>query len=120
MGLFRNKKSEVLTIILVMIIIAALIGWLVNFSSRECRSDNDCADDHYCGSDFACHKIPVIEKTIVKNNLIIPSAIIGAAIIIAALILKSGKISFRRKKRGMPSESNEEGKHEAHDKNAIG
>src|SRR3989338_3497997 len=88
MGLLRNKKSEALTIILVVIIVAVLIGWLVNFSSRECRSDNDCAEDHYCGSDFSCHEIPVIEKTLVKNNLIIPSVIIGAAIIIAAFIMK--------------------------------
>ena len=58
--------------------------------------------------------MPVIEKTIVKNNLIIPSAIIGAAIIISALILKSGRISFKRKKNNMGSEAHEEGKHEGH------
>lgn len=115
MGLLRNKKSEILSIISVAIIIAILIGWLVSFGSRECRSDNDCAEDHYCGSDFACHQIPVIEKTIVKNNLIIPSAIIGSTIIIAAFILKSGRISFRRKGSSMPSETNEEGKHEGHE-----
>ncbi len=98
MNLFDNKKSEALTIILVVIIISVFLGWFINFSSRECRSNNDCQEDYYCGSDHACHQIPVIEKTIVKNNLLVPSIIIGIAIIIAALILKSFKIPFRRKR----------------------
>ena len=115
MNLLSSKRSEALTIILVIIIIAVFLGWFVNLASRECRSDNDCAGDYYCGSDFACHKVPVIEKTLVKNNLIIPSIIMGIAIIISAFILKSGRISFKRKKSGMQSEINEEGKHEGHE-----
>ena len=108
MNLLSSKRSEALTIILVIIIIAVFLGWFVNLASRECRSDNDCAGDYYCGSDFACHKVPVIEKILVKNNLIIPSIIIGIAIIISALILKWGRISFRRKKQIIPEENNPE------------
>jgi len=109
-----NKRAEAVTIILIVVIIVIFLGWLVNLGFKECRSNAQCPSDYYCGSDFSCHQIPTIEKTVVKNNLIIPSAIIGIAIIIAALILKSNKFSFRRKKSSMPSQINEEGKHEGH------
>ncbi len=98
MQLFNVKKGEaVLAVILIIIIIVIFLGWLVNVGTKECRSDSECGNDNYCGSDFSCHQIPVIEKTIVKNNLIVPSLIIGLAIIIAAIVLKSGKIPFRKK-----------------------
>jgi len=93
--LFKFKKADGgLTIVLVVVIIAVFLGWLVNLGSKECRSNSDCGNGLYCGSDFACHQIPIIEKTIVKNNLIWSSTIIGTAIIISALILKSKISSF--------------------------
>lgn len=98
MQLFKVKKGEaVLAVILIIIIIVIFLGWLVNVGARECRSNSECGSDNYCGSDFSCHQIPVIEKTIVKNNLIVPSLIIGLAIIIAAIVLKSGKFRFGKK-----------------------
>jgi len=96
MKLLLNNRSEALTIIMVTLIIVVFIGWLINLKSKECRSNSDCGPERYCGSDFACHQIPIIEKTIVKNNLIIPSIILGIAIIAAALIIKREKISFRK------------------------
>ncbi|HJN56590.1 MAG: hypothetical protein QF436_00125 [Candidatus Woesearchaeota archaeon] len=98
MQLFNAKKGEaVLAVILIIIIIVIFLGWLVNVGTKECRSNSECRSDNYCGSDFTCHQIPVIEKTIVKNNLIVPSLIIGLAIVIAAIVLKSGKFRFRKK-----------------------
>jgi hypothetical protein len=94
MASLMGKRGEALTIIVVVVIIVIFLGWLVNFNSRECRSNTDCSNGFYCGSDFACHQVPVVEKTIVKNNLIVPSAIIGVAIIIASLILRSKKTAL--------------------------
>jgi len=91
MNFLKNKRAEAFTIILVVIIIVIFLGWLVDFKSKECRSNSDCPADFYCGSDFSCHQIPTIEKTIIKNNLIIPSIIIGIAIIISAIVLNSRK-----------------------------
>ncbi|MBW2976750.1 hypothetical protein KY347_04865 [Candidatus Woesearchaeota archaeon] len=96
MRIFDFKKSEALTITLIIVVVLIFIGWLVSFSSRECRTNSHCADGFYCGSDFACHQIPVIEKTVVKNNLLVPSIIIGIAIILSAVILKSPKMPFRK------------------------
>jgi uncharacterized protein YpmB len=105
MNIFHNKKSEALIIILIVIIVVVFLGWIVSIGSKECRSNSDCSSEFYCGSDFACHKIPTIEKTIVKNNLIFPSTIIGIAIIIAAIIIKWSKLPFR--KRIKPKENEE-------------
>jgi len=96
MKLFNNKRAELVTIILIIIVIVFSLGWLINLGSRECRTNSQCGSGSYCGSDFACHQIPVIEKTIVQNNLLIPSIIIGLAIIIAAIVLKP--IKFHSKK----------------------
>lgn len=95
MNLFHNRKGEALTIIVIVVIIILFLTWVVSVNSRECRNNSQCDKGFYCGSDFACHQIPVIEKTIVKNNLILPSFIIALAIIIGAIIVKSGKIPFR-------------------------
>ena len=98
MRIFNNKRADAV-IITLLILSAAIfvIFWIIDFSSKECRSNANCNDGFYCGSDFACHQIPVIEKTLVKNNLIIPSIIIGIAIVIAAIVLKLEKIPFRKR-----------------------
>ena len=113
MNLLKNKKSEAITLILIIVIIAAFLGWLINFTSRECRSNSQCPEDNYCGSDFSCHQIPIIEKTAVGNSLLMPSIILGIAIIAAALILKSEKLPFKiiRKSAKQETEANREGKH---------
>jgi hypothetical protein len=99
LDIFKFKKADGgLTIVLVIVIIVVFLGWLVNLGSKECRSNSDCSNDFYCGSDFSCHQIPVIEKTVSKNNFVMPSIIISIAIVIAAFILKSDKLRFRRKK----------------------
>jgi len=107
MVFFNNKRAEIVSIILVIIIITIALGWLVNLGSRECRSDSQCPADNYCGSDFSCHQIPTIEKTLVKNNLITPSIIIGIAIIIAAIVLRVGKIYPSKKNEGPEQQSTE-------------
>jgi len=94
MNLFNNKRAEIVSIILIIIIITIALGWIINLGSRECKSNAQCGSGYYCGSDFSCHQIPTIEKTVVKNNLITPSIIIGIAIIIAAIILRLGKKSL--------------------------
>ena len=96
MNFFDNKRAELATIILIILVIVFSLGWLINLGSKECRSNSQCGSDSYCGSDFSCHQIPIIEKTVVKNNLILPSIIIGIAIIMAAIVFKSGKIPFRK------------------------
>jgi len=107
MNLFNNKRSEIVSIILIIIVIVIALGWLINIGSRECRSNAQCPADNYCGSDFSCHQIPTIEKTIVKNNLIVPSIIIGLAIIIAAIVLRVGKI-YPSKKNEAPEQQSTE------------
>lgn len=92
MNLFDNKRAELATITLIILIIIFVLGWLINLGTKECRSNTQCGDGYYCGSDFSCHQIPTIEKTIVKNNLVVPSIIIGIAIIIAAIVLRSAKM----------------------------
>lgn len=103
MSLFSNKSAELLTILIVITFILFAVmgfgGWLIDLSSRECRSDKQCPGDNYCGSDFACHQIPVIEKTIVQNNFVVPSIIIGIAIVLSSIILKSGKMPFGKNSR---------------------
>jgi len=97
MNLLNHKRAEAITLIFFVLIIVLFLGWLINFNSKECRSNSDCNSDSYCGSDFSCHQIPTVEKTIVKNNLIVPSIIISIAIILGALILKSSKFRFFKK-----------------------
>ncbi len=91
-----HKKSEAgLTIIAVLIIIVIFLGWLFNFSQRECRTNKDCSSEEYCGSDFACHSYPTIQKTVVQYNFVAPSVIIGIAIVIATIIFNWDKIKQR-------------------------
>jgi len=93
-----RKADGGLTIVLIIVIIVIFLGWLVNLGLKECRNNSDCSSGYYCGSDFSCHQIPLIEKTVVKNNLLAPSLIMGIAIIIAAFILKSDRLKFKHKK----------------------
>ena len=94
MNIFTNKRAEIFSIVLIIIVITIALGWLVNINSRECRSNSQCPTDNYCGSDFSCHQIPTIEKTIIKNNLLVPSIILGLAIIIAATVLRFKNTPF--------------------------
>jgi len=99
LNILKSRKADGgLTIVLIVVIIVVFLGWLVNLGSKECRNNSDCSSGNYCGSDFLCHQIPVIEKTVSKNNFIMPSIIIGLAIIIAAYILKSDRLKFKPKK----------------------
>lgn len=87
--LMGNKRAQVgFTVIIVILIALVFIGWLININSRECRSDKECGNDHYCGSDFACHKIPVIEKTVVKRSWTLPILIICSTVVALAMIWK--------------------------------
>lgn len=88
---YLNKKADGgLTIIIVVVIILAFVGWLVGVGNRECNTNNDCGKGSYCGSDFACHEIPVIEKS--SGGYIVPALILGISMIIAAAILKWDKL----------------------------
>ena len=72
-SLFASKKSEAVTIAIILIIalvIILIIG--VDIWSHECNRNSDCNSGEYCGSDFACHQIPTIEKTVVQNNFVFP------------------------------------------------
>ena len=94
------KKSEAgLTILLVIIVIVLFLGWLINLSQRECKSNRDCGSEAYCGSDFSCHSYPTIQKTVVQYNLFWPALIIGLAIVIAAIIFKWDKIMSKEIKQ---------------------
>ena len=87
--MIRSKKSEAgLTIIVIVIIAVLFVGWIINLSQRECKSNKDCGSEAYCGSDFSCHSYPTIQKTVVQYNFLIPSIIIGLAVVIASIILR--------------------------------
>ena len=103
------KKSEAATTLLIIVVILFFLGWLVNISQRECKSNRDCSSETYCGSDFACHSYPTIQKTIFQYNLFWPAVIIGIAIVIAAWIFKGGELKIREKK-GQPVEQKVEEK----------
>jgi len=63
MEFYNSKRADGgLTAVLIIIVIVAFLGYLVNFGGRECRVNSDCGNENYCGSDFACHQIPIIEK----------------------------------------------------------
>ena len=87
--MFNHKKSEAgLVAILIIVIALFFMGWLINVSQRECKTNRDCGSEAYCGSDFACHTYPNIQKTVVQYNLFWPAAILGLAIVIAVWIFK--------------------------------
>ena len=90
------RKSEAgLTVIMVIVIVLFFLGWLINLSQRECKSNKDCGSESYCGSDFSCHTYPSIQKTVVQYNLFWPAVIIGISIIIAAWIFKNVEIRHK-------------------------
>jgi len=100
MWLNLNKKGDVgLTAIVIIIIIVIFLGWLIKIGGRECNSNEDCGEDSYCGSDFSCHKIPVIEKTVVKRSSTMPILIICITAIALAIILRWEKIFGKREVR---------------------
>ena len=90
MVFFSGKRGEALTAtVLIVLIVTVFLGWLITFSSKECRSNSQCKYGYYCGSDFSCHEMPVIEKTLTQNNLLMPALILGIAIVAAAFIIQS-------------------------------
>ncbi len=89
--MFKNKKAEGMTAILIIVIIALFLGWLINFNHRECNSNKECGSESYCGSDFSCHQYPTIQKTVVQYNLLWPAVIIGISMMIAAFIFRREK-----------------------------
>ena len=105
MGLFNSKRSEAITLVLIVVAILIFLGWLINFNSRECSSNSQCKEGFYCGSDFSCHQIPVIEKTIASYNLVLPSIILGIAIVIAAFVFKSSKHKKKNDEPKIPSQT---------------
>ena len=99
------KKSEAgLTLIIIIIIILVFLGWVVNLSQRECKSNRDCSSESYCGSDFSCHTYPTIQKTVVQYNFFAPSIFIAIAIIIAAIIFNWDKIKTEKPQEEKPEE----------------
>ncbi len=106
-----SKKADGGLTILVIIIVVVFLGWVVNISQRECKSNKDCGSEAYCGSDFACHTYPVIQKTVVQYNFFFPSIIIGIAIIVAAALFNWNKIksseSYEKKEEEQVPEQKE-------------
>ena len=93
MKLIKSKKSEAgLVAVLIIIVIVFFLGWVINLSQRECKSNRDCSSESYCGSDFSCHTYPTIQKTVVQYNFFWPAVIITIAIIAAMLIYRWDKI----------------------------
>ncbi|MBI2656451.1 hypothetical protein HYX03_01800 [Candidatus Woesearchaeota archaeon] len=91
------KKSEAATTLLIIIVIVFFLGWLINVSQRECKTNKECGSEAYCGSDFSCHAYPTIQKTVVQYNLFWPAVIIGFAIVVAAIIFKRNKTATKEK-----------------------
>ena len=87
--LFKNKKGDVASIILLVLIVIILIGYGIKMSSRQCDSNIDCKENQYCGSDFKCHDFKIIK--VYKHDLILPAAIVAAALVIGAVVLKKKK-----------------------------
>ena len=84
-----NRKGEVFTVTIVVIIIAFFLAWLINLGYRECNSNDDCGSGYYCDVGHTCNQIPVLEKEIViQNQFLWPSIILGVAIVAAAVILR--------------------------------
>jgi len=90
--MLKNKKSEAGSALIIIILIVLFLGWVINVSQRECKTNKDCASESYCGSDFSCHSYPNIQKTVVQYNFFWPAVVIGIAIIVAALIFNWNKI----------------------------
>ena len=93
------KKSEATATLLMILVIAFLIGWLVNVNQRECKRNSDCSSESYCGSDFSCHTYPTIQKTVVQYNLFWPAVVIGIALVLAARIFKNGEFKSSKEQK---------------------
>lgn len=106
---FFRKSEAGLTVILVIVVVLFFLGWLINLSQRECKSNKDCGSESYCGSDFSCHAYPTIQKTIVQYSLLWPAVIIGISIIIAAWIFKNVEIRYK----GEPKQEAQENENNA-------
>ncbi|MBW2978180.1 hypothetical protein KY331_05010 [Candidatus Woesearchaeota archaeon] len=87
--LFKNKKGEVASIILLVVVLIALVGYGIRMSGRQCNANIDCGEKQYCGSDFKCHDFQIIK--VYKNDLVIPAVIVAAALVVGAVILKRKK-----------------------------
>lgn len=95
-----NKKADGgLTAIVIILIAVIFLGWLVNVRNRECNSNKDCEENQYCGSDFACHQIPIIEKTVYKQNLTLPILFICITIVALSVIWKWENIFGKREEK---------------------
>ena len=103
--MIKNKKSEAGIVIVVVIIVVLFIGWVINISQRECKSNKECGSESYCGSDFSCHQYPTIQKTVVEYSLLFPSIIIGAAILIAAFIVRRRPINQKEEIKEIPRDA---------------
>ena len=83
----KNKKAAAGLIAIIIILIAFFfIGWLINVSQRECKTNSDCGSSAYCGSDFGCHEYPNIQKT--EYNFFWPAVILAIGIVLAVLIYR--------------------------------
>ena len=96
--MLNHKKADAGLTLIIIILIFLFLGWIVNLSQRECKSNKDCGSEAYCGSDFSCHTYPTIQKTVVQYNFFWPAVIIGLAIVIVAMILKWNWIKPKEEK----------------------
>ena len=102
--MFRGKKGQVVSVIIVIAVIVLLL-WLVDFGRRECKTDRNCGKEYYCGSDFKCHE----KETVIISksyDLIIPTLILAVAIIVSAFVLR-----YKWNKKKPESEKQEEFKY---------
>jgi len=90
-----DRKGSVVVGILVVIIIVIAVLWIIDWGSRDCRTDTDCPQGYYCGSDFECHEHKVVQIT-QEIDYTTPAVILGICIVAAAWILKNGPIRFGR------------------------
>ena len=87
-----NKKGQLLTTLIFVILVVMFFMMIADNMMSGCKSDSACGEGYYCGVDKQCHKVPVIEKTIVKEttsyDLTGPALVLGVSLIIAAMIYK--------------------------------
>lgn len=93
-----NKKGAWLEALVIIIIVLAFAGWLINESWKECRSDSDCKSGQYCSSRFECRDIPKIVEKASPIMSTQSALILSVAIIVAAIILKLGN-PFKKEKK---------------------
>lgn len=88
--LFKNKKGEVVSIIILILLVIIIVGYGIKISGRECSSNVDCKENQYCGSDFKCHNFKIIK--VYRYDLIIPAIIVAKGFIIGAWIIRKKRI----------------------------